>query len=125
MAVVFGNASNISFTVSPAKWSNSACGGYSSMTSMATNTFLNLGSHFVHRSACFCPLKGGILGNSAPLWQPSSSLRLKNHQDQELHPLALIASSQLTSLHQIRCLYNVSMVKVLEVRKKDALSRQN
>ena len=68
MAVVFGNASNISLTVSPAKWIKSACGGYSSMTAMETNTFLNLGSHFFHRSACFSSLKrwnSGILGTTA------------------------------------------------------------
>ena len=134
MAVVFGNASNISFTVSPAKCSNSACGGYSSMTPMATDTFLHLGGYFFHRSACFSSLKrwnSGKLGTTAAAiflasgekFAPITWLfffRGSHCRDQELRPLALIASSQLTSLHQIRCLYNVSMVKVLQVRKTDA-----
>ena len=103
MAVVFGNAPNISFTVSPAKWSNSACGGYSSMTAMATNTFLHLGSHFFHRSACFSSSKrwnSGKLGTTAaaiflasgekfaPItWHCSVLLRGSHSRDQELRPL--------------------------------------
>lgn len=132
MAVVFDNASNISFTVSPEKWSNSACGVYSSMTAMATNMFLfrlSVCLFFFFEKVGFWETRHHC-GSHLPRfgWKICTHnltlffLRGSYCRDQELHPLTLIASSQLTSLHQIRYLYNVStlFLLVLQVRKTDA-----